>query len=132
MALQSTYKLQSLLQRTKTRECFPINLAAKAMEWYIPFTCTCQKLFQPSEIWVVAGEQYCSVAEILLALSKPNTDILQFRILGIEQSQGIIQGHALKVCGLAFTNENIAARVNAFGPLAFCKSAPVEVDGPEH
>jgi hypothetical protein len=71
-------------------------------------------------IRIVAGEQYCSVAEILLAQSKPHPDIPQFRNLNLDQDQEIIQDSSLRVCGLAFTNENIATRVNAFGPLAFC------------
>lgn len=29
--------------------------------------------------------------------------------------------NTLQVCGLAYTNENTAARVNAFGPLAYCE-----------
>jgi hypothetical protein len=33
------------------------------------------------------------------------------------------QEQALLVCGLAWTNTNEAARVNAFGPMAFCKSS---------
>jgi hypothetical protein len=31
------------------------------------------------------------------------------------------EDRALRVCGLAATNDDIAARVNAFGPLAFCE-----------
>jgi hypothetical protein len=34
-----------------------------------------------------------------------------------------MEGYILKICGLAFTNDNVSARVNAFGPLAFCKSS---------
>lgn len=69
----------------------------------------------------MAGEQYCSVADILLALSKPYLNTPRFGILGREGSQVAIEGHVLKICGLAFTNENVSARVNVFGPLAFCK-----------
>jgi hypothetical protein len=36
-------------------------------------------------------------------------------------SDDLAQVHALKVCGLAYTNKDVAARVNAFGPLAFCQ-----------
>ena len=39
------------------------------------------------------------------------------------------QEHALRVCGLAWTNEDIAARVNAFGPLAFCKQPLIGANG---
>lgn len=35
------------------------------------------------------------------------------------------QDQALQVCGLAWTNANEAARVNAFGPMAFCKSVGI-------
>ena len=62
------------------------------------------------------------MAEMLLALSKPSPQNPQFGMAGREESQAAIEGHALKICGLAFTNENVSARVNAFGPLAFCKS----------
>jgi hypothetical protein len=61
------------------------------------------------------------VAEILLTLSQPNPNIPEFSIHGREGSEAAIEGHVLKICGLAFTNENVSARVNAFGPLAFCK-----------
>lgn len=37
-----------------------------------------------------------------------------------EDDEACIRDKALEVCGLAFTNDNVAARVNAFGPLAFC------------
>ncbi|RDL30161.1 uncharacterized protein BP5553_10439 [Venustampulla echinocandica] len=60
--------------------------------------------------WHVAAQQYCSVAEILLALFDPFAPANQEAVLE----------HAIKICGLAYTNDNVAARVNAFGPLAFC------------
>lgn len=37
-----------------------------------------------------------------------------------EDDEACIRDKALEVCGLAYTNDNVAARVNAFGPLAFC------------
>lgn len=37
------------------------------------------------------------------------------------RSLDFAQEQALEVCGLAWTNENDSARVNAFGPLAFCE-----------
>jgi hypothetical protein len=80
-------------------------------------------------IRTVAGEQYLSVAGILLELSKPQQDTPQFGIHGREESQADIEGHVLKICGLAFTNDNISARVNAFGPLAFCKSSSMILIG---
>ncbi|KAE9375243.1 hypothetical protein N431DRAFT_542827 [Stipitochalara longipes BDJ] len=70
--------------------------------------------------WHVAGEQYFAVAEILLALSQPGPNTPQFGIVGRENSQAAVESHVLKICGLAFTNNNVSARVNAFGPLAFC------------
>jgi hypothetical protein len=32
----------------------------------------------------------------------------------------LVRDEALKVCGLAYTNQDVAARVNAFGRLTFC------------
>jgi len=70
--------------------------------------------------FAVAALQYLSVAEILLAM---------FRHPLLERSSDgqafiadheLARQHALRVCGLAYTNDNAAARVNAFGPLAFC------------
>jgi len=31
------------------------------------------------------------------------------------------EDRALRICGLAQTNDDVSAKVNAFGPLAFCK-----------
>ncbi|PVH74020.1 hypothetical protein DL98DRAFT_594520 [Cadophora sp. DSE1049] len=71
--------------------------------------------------WHIAGEQYCFIAEILLALSEPQapatTDACK---------RAAITEHALKVCGLAFTNDDPSGRVNAFGPLTFCGRYLVE------
>ncbi|KAF2802204.1 uncharacterized protein BDZ99DRAFT_576908 [Mytilinidion resinicola] len=64
--------------------------------------------------WYVAARQYAAVAEILLVLSKPG------QALDSEGREMRVQELALQVCGLAFTNEDVPARVNAFGPLAFC------------
>ncbi|KAH8802480.1 hypothetical protein F5884DRAFT_860843 [Xylogone sp. PMI_703] len=64
-------------------------------------------LLQP---WHVAGQQYCSIAEILLALYDPFAPV----------DREFVLKQTLKVCGLAYTNDNVSARVNAFGPLAFC------------
>jgi hypothetical protein len=61
---------------------------------------------------------HLSVAKILLVM---------FRHPSLERSSDVqafipnhepTQQHALRVCGLAYTNDNAAARVNAFGPLA--------------
>jgi hypothetical protein len=68
----------------------------------------------------VAGEQYFSIAKILLSLSEPRPDAPNFGAIGRESNMLSVSDEALKVCGLAYTNEDIAARVNGFGPLAFC------------
>jgi hypothetical protein len=34
------------------------------------------------------------------------------------------EDRAIRICGLAWTNDDVAARVNAFGPLAFCEDFP--------
>lgn len=77
-------------------------------------------------IWLtqsaVAGKQYYYVAEMLLRLSQPCPGAPAFGLIGREASRDAIETPALMVCGLAFTNDNIPARVNAFGPLAFCES----------
>lgn len=65
----------------------------------------------------VAAQQYYSVAEILLTLHNP---ILSGVPLGTPERQ-VAEDHALRVAGLAFTNDNVSARVNAFGPLSFCE-----------
>ncbi|KAE8449832.1 hypothetical protein EG329_007309 [Mollisiaceae sp. DMI_Dod_QoI] len=69
---------------------------------------------------IVAAEQYCSVIEILLELSRPCSTETSLRPPAIDRSRETIVQHVLKICGLAYTNDNIPARVNAFGPLAFC------------
>ncbi|PMD66235.1 uncharacterized protein K444DRAFT_166965 [Hyaloscypha bicolor E] len=38
----------------------------------------------------------------------------------LKKNRAAMEGYILKICGLAFTNDNVSARVNAFGPLAFC------------
>ncbi|KEQ58391.1 uncharacterized protein M437DRAFT_59491, partial [Aureobasidium melanogenum CBS 110374] len=57
--------------------------------------------------WHIAAAQYFLTAKTLLLLRNPDT---QIDIQDIE-----------RLCGIAYTNENKAARVNAFGPMAFCK-----------
>ncbi|KAK0636414.1 hypothetical protein B0T17DRAFT_81262 [Bombardia bombarda] len=64
--------------------------------------------------WHVSALQYVSIAEILLLLSCPSSTLPD------QSRRSQIQQLTLRVCGLAFTNDNIAARVNAFGPLIFC------------
>ncbi len=69
----------------------------------------------------VAAEQYYSVAEILLELSRPLSTQTPLSTTATDRSQETVVQHALKICGLAYTNDDVPARVNAFGPLAFCK-----------
>jgi hypothetical protein len=71
----------------------------------------------------VAGQQYCSVAKILLSLSEPLPLAPSFGVIGRGLILPFVRDEALKVCGLAYTNEDVSARVNAFGPLAFCAYA---------
>lgn len=70
---------------------------------------------------LVAAEQYYSVTEILLASSRIPSKVTPGAHLETNYSPEYIVLHALRICGLAYTNENVSARVNAFGPLAFCK-----------
>jgi hypothetical protein len=58
----------------------------------------------------VAAQQYYFVAEILLAVHNP---LLSGVTIGKPERQ-VVEDHALRVCGIAFTNENVSARVNAF------------------
>ncbi len=67
----------------------------------------------------MAGEQYLSVAEILLALSRPTPNTPQFGLSGRDEGTVIINSHAMRLCGLAYSNDDVAARLNVFGPLAF-------------
>ncbi|KAF2494557.1 hypothetical protein BU16DRAFT_582463 [Lophium mytilinum] len=64
--------------------------------------------------WQVAARMYAAVAEVLLVLAEPGR--------GLERGGGEerVRKYALQVCGLARSNEDVPARVNAFGPLAFC------------
>ncbi|KAG9962738.1 phytanoyl-CoA dioxygenase family protein, partial [Aureobasidium melanogenum] len=64
--------------------------------------------------WHIAAAQYFLTAKTLLLLQNPDT---QIDIRDIE-----------RLCGIAYTNENKAARVNAFGPMAFCKLPRSEQD----
>ncbi|KAK6007358.1 hypothetical protein QM012_004172 [Aureobasidium pullulans] len=57
--------------------------------------------------WHIAAAQYFLAAKTLLMLQNPNT---QNHTNDVE-----------RLCGIAYTNENRAARVNAFGPMAFSK-----------
>jgi hypothetical protein len=69
----------------------------------------------------VAAQQYCSVAELLLATFRPLPLDESLDTQAFQTRDELAQDLALKVCGLAYTNDNIAARVNGFGPLAFCQ-----------
>ena len=68
---------------------------------------------------IVAARQYFAVAEILLRVYNPlpaNGYISQADLDFAEDC-------ALTVCGIASTNDDIPSKVNAFGPLAFCKTS---------
>jgi len=67
--------------------------------------------------WHIAAEQYFAIAEILLMLFNP----LSASGHVTQADLDFAQNHSERVCGLAWTNDDVSARVNAFGPLAFCK-----------
>jgi hypothetical protein len=71
----------------------------------------------------VAAHQYKAVAEIFLILYDPSPQggHLDYRNLTSVEDQ------ALQICGSAWTNLDEAARVNAFGPMAFCESSLCEL-----
>jgi hypothetical protein len=71
----------------------------------------------------VAAHQYKAVAEIFLILYDPSPQggHLDYRNLTSVEDQ------ALQICGSAWTNLDEAARVNAFGPMAFCESSLCEI-----
>ena len=65
----------------------------------------------------VASQQYMAVAEMLLTLFNPSP---AGGHLG-RADLAFAEDRALRICGLAQTNDDVSAKVNAFGPLAFCK-----------
>ena len=71
----------------------------------------------------VAAHQYKAVAEMFLILYDPSPQggHLNYRSLTLVEDQ------ALQICGSAWTNLDEAARVNAFGPMAFCESRSAEL-----
>ncbi|KAM0820324.1 hypothetical protein AB5N19_06143 [Seiridium cardinale] len=64
--------------------------------------------------WHVSALQYASLAKILLLLSSPT-----HRFDSSQTPPEAVQKLALRICGLARTNENLAAMLNSFGPLFF-------------
>ena len=70
--------------------------------------------------FAVAALQYLSVAEILLAMFRHPSLEGGSDVQAFNADHELARQHALRVCGLAYTNDNVAVRVNAFGPLAFC------------
>lgn len=64
---------------------------------------------QAAEANTVAAAEYYLTAQTLLLLHNSDT------VLDVKNVEGL--------CGIAYTNESKAARVNAFGPMAFCKSS---------
>jgi hypothetical protein len=75
----------------------------------------------------VAAQQYYSIAEIILTLTYQIRSGGQLGEGASQAKRDLAQYHALQVCGLAYTNDNVAARVNAFGPLAFCAYTSFEM-----
>ena len=65
----------------------------------------------------VASQQYFAIAEMLLTLFNPSPVCGHLGKADLE----FAEDRALRVCGLAKTNDDVSAKVNAFGPLAFCK-----------
>jgi hypothetical protein len=66
----------------------------------------------------VAANQYKAVAEMLLVLHDPSPEGGHLS----HRSLAFVEDQALQILGTAWTNLDEAARVNAFGPMAFCKS----------
>jgi len=64
----------------------------------------------------VSAWQYAITAEILLALSSSEP-----QIDGSNRPLDVVQKLAIRVCGIAFTNEDLGATLNGFGPLLFCE-----------
>ncbi len=78
---------------------------------YKPEARRCQLTFYS----LVCALQYVATAKILLALSspEPQNESCSSRL-------DLVQKLTVEVCGLAFTNEDLAATINGFGPLLFC------------
>ena len=117
---------QSLFRELKAwKECLPQHFepfsnAAKADSpfpslWLLqPWHGKCPRLlwyWLLTNISTVAAMQYYHVANLLLYLFDPQP----------HDHTAVILESSLEVCGLADTNNNVSARVNAFGPLAFCR-----------
>jgi hypothetical protein len=64
--------------------------------------------------------QYAAIAKILLNLLTPPGHLVTETVITQSASDDEVQQLAALVCGLAYTNENLAATLNAFGPLIFC------------
>lgn len=76
-------------------------------------------LIPVTNIVTVAAQQYFAVAEIMLRLFNPspvNGHICQADL-------DFVEDRALRICGLACTNDDVSGKVNAFGPLAFCETS---------
>ena len=66
---------------------------------------------------LVSALEYAATAEILLSLSSPEPQTKSSK-----RPLDVVQKLAIRVCGIAFTNEDLAATLNSFGPLLFCES----------
>ncbi|KAL1966695.1 hypothetical protein VTN77DRAFT_3892 [Rasamsonia byssochlamydoides] len=84
--------------------------------------------------WHIAGLQYYHILEIILLLAELGSAVTAeagslkmgiaesgFRIMALTpRVVQRIEYHAVQICALAISNDSNAARVNAFGPIAFC------------
>ncbi|TAQ89044.1 hypothetical protein B7494_g2634 [Chlorociboria aeruginascens] len=73
--------------------------------------------------WHVSALQYAATAEILLTLSSP-----ELQNESSSRPIDLVQKLTIRICGIAFTNEDLAATLNGFGPLLFCGRYLTEVD----
>lgn len=77
----------------------------------------------------VAGLQYYHTLQIILLLAELGSVVtaeagslkMGSRIMALTPRVAQeIEHHAVQICALAISNDSNAARVNAFGPIAFC------------
>ncbi|KAL1982066.1 hypothetical protein VTN96DRAFT_1779 [Rasamsonia emersonii] len=79
--------------------------------------------------WHIAGLQYYHTLQIILLLAELGSVVtaeagslkMGSRIMALTPRVAQeIEHHAVQICALAISNDSNAARVNAFGPIAFC------------
>jgi hypothetical protein len=71
---------------------------------------------------LVSALQYAAIAKMLLILSSPEPQTRSSKPTQHNRPPDLVEKLTVRVCGLAFTNEDLAATLNAFGPLSFCES----------